>query len=169
MATLNFDNQIVQFRQLLKPYALKLTKDFEDAQDLLQDTMLKALANRDKFKEGTNLKGWLYTIMRNTFITRHHRATKRNTFIDTTPGNHYLNATKTVPNEATSNLMVDEIEHAINRLDRHFRDPFNMYNAGYKYQEIAEKLHLPMGTVKNRIHMARKELKKDLHVFRYNN
>jgi RNA polymerase sigma factor (sigma-70 family) len=73
MTTLEFSYSLQKLSGSLKPFALKLTRDTDDANDLLQDTMVKAFTNRDKFTEGTNLKAWLYTIMKNTFITNYQK------------------------------------------------------------------------------------------------
>jgi RNA polymerase sigma factor (sigma-70 family) len=162
MATLEFTT-LNQMSKSLRPFALKLTKDSEDANDLLQETLLKAFTNRAKFNEGTNLKAWLYTIMKNTFITNYQRLVRRNTFIDTTDTMHFINS----PDSATDNLAYSEfamsdINKAIDGLDEAYRSPFMMHFRGFKYHEISERLKIPIGTVKNRIHIARKELKDQL-------
>jgi len=160
MTTVEFDNKLLSIYDSLRPGALKLTRNLEEANDLLQETLLKAISNRDKFSEGTNLKAWLYTIMKNTFITNYHRLVKRNTFIDTTQNLHYLNSSsQSIENKATSKMFMDEIHRAIQGLSHEYKTPFMMHYQGYKYREIADILKLPMGTVKNRIHVARKELK----------
>lgn len=149
---------------------MKLTRDLDDANDLLQDTMVKAYTNRDKFAEGTNLKAWLYTIMRNTFITNYQRMVRRGTFVDTTDNNHYLNSSSVqIENGVFGNLALDDIYEAIDKLDEVFKTPFMMHFRGFKYHEIADKLQIPIGTVKNRIHIARKLLKEDLMVYKHKN
>ncbi|MCU0449696.1 MAG: RNA polymerase sigma factor [Bernardetiaceae bacterium] len=166
MTAIEFSYNISQMTSSLKPFALKLTKDSEDANDLLQETMLKAYTNREKFTEGTNLKAWLYTIMKNTFITNYQRLVRRNTFIDSTENLHYLNSVNNVTqNLAYSAFTMHDINRAIEKLDDAYRIPFVMHFRGFKYHEIAEKLQIPIGTVKNRIHIARKELKDKLHVY----
>jgi RNA polymerase sigma factor (sigma-70 family) len=166
MTATEFTYSISQMTSSLKPFALKLTKDSEDANDLLQETMLKAYTNREKFTEGTNLKAWLYTIMKNTFITNYQRLVRRNTFIDSTENLHYLNSVNNVTqNLAYSAFTMQDINRAIEKLDDAYRIPFVMHFRGFKYHEIAEKLQIPIGTVKNRIHIARKELKDKLYVY----
>src|ERR1051325_5108507 len=134
----------------LKGFALKLTQDMEDADDLVQDTMLKALSNRDKFEEGTNLKGWLYTIMKNIFINKYRRAVKSRIITDDTEGQYYINSATsgTSRNEGEAALMMKDITTAIGGLSSKLRDPFMMSYTGYKYEEIASYLQLPLGTVK---------------------
>lgn len=163
MTSIEFNAAVIRQEKNLRPVALKLTRDMEAANDLIQDTFVKALSNRDKFSEGTNLKAWLYTIMRNTFITNYHRVVKRKTFIDTTDNLHYINSPQyTTDNDAGTNLAMDEIDGAIEALNYAYKTPFMMYFKGYKYHEIAEILDIPIGTVKNRIHIARKMLKESL-------
>lgn len=162
MQTIEF-NTIDKASKMLKPFALKLTKDNEQANDLLQETMLKAITNKEKFTQGTNLKAWLYTIMRNTFITNYQRLARRNTFIDSTANLHYINSSdNVVDNKAFANFTIQDINQAIGKLDETYSTPFMLHFKGFKYHEIAEKLEIPIGTVKNRIHLARKELKDSL-------
>ncbi len=163
MTALEFGYNISNQTKSLKPMAIRLTRDEEDAEDLLQETVLKAYTNRDKFTEGTNLKAWLYTIMKNTFITNYQKMIRRNTFIDSTDNLHYINSSNNITeNLAYSNFAMKDIKNAIEKLEDTYKDPFMMHFKGFKYFEIAEKLDIPIGTVKNRIHIARKELKKML-------
>ena len=163
MDALEFNTEVINLHHSLRPIAFKLTRDNEQANDLIQDTMVKAIANRDKFADGTNMKAWLYTIMKNTFITNYHRIVKRKTFIDTTENLHFINTSGNATlNEGGNNLAVDEITYAIENLDYDYKTPFMMHFKGYKYYEIADILDIPIGTVKNRIHIARKILKQKL-------
>lgn len=167
MTAIEFNTAVVNHHKALRPIAFKLTRDIEEANDLIQETILKALSNREKFSDGTNLKAWLYTIMKNTFITNYHRLVKRKTFIDTTDNLHFINSSSIrIENEAGTKLAMDEIGSAIKGLGREYRTPFMMHFKGYKYFEIADILNIPIGTVKNRIHIARKELKDQLRSFR---
>ncbi len=167
MSSIEFNSAVVSLQHSLKPIAYKLTRDNEEANDLIQETLLKAISNRDKFKDGTNLKAWLYTIMKNTFITKYHRLVKRKTFIDTTDNLHFINSSSTIDkNHAGSRLAIGEIEKAISGLAYEYKTPFMMHFKGYKYFEIADILDIPIGTVKNRIHIARKELKQELVAYR---
>ncbi|GAB4125919.1 MAG: RNA polymerase sigma factor [Raineya sp.] len=163
MTALEFDYQLEKASKSLKPFAMRLTKDLEDANDLIQETLYKAFTNKDKFSDGTNLKAWLYTIMKNTFITNYQRMVRRKTFIDTTENLHFINSTSTIAeNAAASSFAMQEIGNALENLEEVYRMPFMMYYKGFKYHEIAERLAIPIGTVKNRIHIARKELKDKL-------
>ncbi len=161
-----FNSSLGNMSSSLKPFALKLTKDSEEANDLLQETLFKAYKNRAKFQEGTNLKAWLFTIMKNTFYTNYQKMMRRGTFVDTTDNNHFINSSSIeVKNEAYGNFKLDDIMHSINQLDEAYKAPFMMHFSGFKYFEIANKLNIPIGTVKNRIHKARNILKRSLSVY----
>ena len=170
MTALEFTFHLGKVSKSLKPFAMKLTRDYEEANDLLQDTLLKAFTNRDKYTEGTNLKAWLYTIMKNTFITNYQRMVRKNTFIDTTDNLHFINSMESsTNNEAISSFAMNDINNAVGSLEDAYKTPFMMHFRGFKYHEIAEKLEIPIGTVKNRIHIARKELKQMLYMYDRNN
>ena len=159
MSTKEFDDALVHHYRQLRPAAIKLTRDKDAAQDLLQDTVTKALANREKFREGTQLKAWMYTIMRNTFISQYHRQKRRNTFIDPTENLYYLNEVSyTEENKGEDYLLMGEIRKAMGKISHTQSTPFMLYHKGYRYREIAEMLNVPIGTIKNRIHLARKSL-----------
>ena len=152
----------------LKLYALRFTHDAEDANDLVQDTILKALSYCNKFKEGTNLKGWLYTIMKNTFINKYRRFVKIGTMVIQSEDIHYSNLMYSASNnQGESKFVMDDIKNALENLSDEYYVPFTMYFDGHKYHEIAEHLTIPIGTVKNRIHIARKELKDKLYMYAY--
>jgi RNA polymerase sigma factor (sigma-70 family) len=169
MTALEFSYTLDKMSKSLKPFALKLTRDMEDANDLMQETVLKAFTNREKFTEGTNLKAWLYTIMKNTFITNYQRMVRKGTFVDTTDNLHYINSSgTTIENNAYTGFALKDINLAIEELDDVHKGPFMMHYRGFKYHEIADKLGIPIGTVKNRIHIARKILKDRLKVYAYN-
>ncbi|GAL87763.1 RNA polymerase, sigma-24 subunit, ECF subfamily [Sporocytophaga myxococcoides] len=159
MNTVEFNNLVYIASKSLKYPALKFTHNQADANDLIQDTILKALKNKTKFKKGTNIKAWLYIIMKNTFISNYHKIDKRNSLVDPIDDDYTLNVPSTITyNDGTANVAMEEINKAINSLDKVFREPFMMHFSGFKYEEIAQKLKIPMGTVKNRIHVARKTL-----------
>lgn len=146
---------------VLQAFAYNLTKDFEESQDLYQETAFRALSNRDKFMPGTNFKAWVMTIMKNIFINNYRKKVKANTIIDTTDNLYYINSGDTIIfNRADSDIMMQELNTMIKELDDSIRVPFEMHYIGYKYQEIADKLELPLGTVKSRIFFARKALKE---------
>lgn len=160
MSTIEFYHQFEQMNNMLHAFAFNLTKNQEEAKDLYQETAYRALTNRDKFSAGTNFKAWLFTIMKNIFINNYRKKVKSNTIIDTTDNLYYINSSShTVSNQAETGMLMKELQVLINDLEEGIRIPFVMHYYGYKYQEIAEHLDLPLGTVKSRIFFARKELK----------
>ncbi|MCW5919861.1 MAG: RNA polymerase sigma factor [Bacteroidia bacterium] len=161
-----FKDSVKDHYRSLRGFALKLTQNSEDANDLIQETMLKALNNEDKFEKGTNLSGWLYTIMRNIFINNYRRMVKSQTFLDSTENQFFLNnINNATRNRGEANLVMKEINNAINDLSDNLKVPFMMSFRGYKYEEIASQLSIPLGTVKIRIHTARQKLKEKLNVY----
>lgn len=160
MSTIEFNQLLLRHAEFLRPFAITLTRDSEAAKDLLQETMYRALANREKYNVGTNIKAWLYTIMRNIFINNYRRKAKQQTIFDNTPNEFLLNLNQvTTANEAVANMHLKEVKQAIHDLPDIFRNPFLLYFDGYKYHEIADMLNEPLGTIKSRIHFARKLLK----------
>ncbi|MET3114504.1 RNA polymerase sigma factor (sigma-70 family) [Pedobacter sp. CG_S7] len=161
-----FNLQLHNHSDSLQSFALNFTKDLEDANDLVQDTMLKAVTYYSKFKEGTNLKGWLFTIMKNTFINNYRRLVKKNAMItqadDISSANLYYSASK---NQCDSKFVMGDINKAMATLQPEYYVPFIKYFEGYKYHEIAIMLNIPIGTVKTRIHVARQILKKYLKTY----
>ena len=170
MTAIEFNYALQTNTKTLKPFAMRLTKNYDDANDLVQDTLVKAFLNKDKYADGTNLKAWLFTIMKNTFITNYQRMMRKNTIIDTSDNLHYINSSDSiVQNDAYANFANEDISKALEKLDDTYKEPFMMYFNGFKYHEIAEKVAIPIGTVKNRIHIARKLLKEDLMVYKHKN
>ncbi len=163
MSTIEFNQVLLSNADSLKPFAITLTRDTETAKDLLQETMYRALANKEKYNTGTNIKAWLFTIMRNIFINNYRRRVKQNTIFDTGINEYLLDHNQaSTANSAESNLLLKDIQAAIHQLPEIFRNPFLLYFEGYKYQEIAGILSEPLGTIKSRIHFARKLLKQQL-------
>jgi len=167
MSTVEFNSAVIENRDFLLRFAKSLTRNLEDADDLLQDTFIKAITNRDKFKDGTNLRAWLYTMMRNIFINNYRKAKTRNTFNDPTDTGFFLESNAQAANEtADSSVDVQHIESVVNSVQYDYRIAFKMYFTGYKYEEIAQELGIPLGTVKSRIFLARKELQTRLQEYR---
>jgi RNA polymerase sigma-70 factor (ECF subfamily) len=163
MSTIEFNQMLMSNVDFLKPFAVTLTRDTESAKDLYQETLYRALANRDKYSVGTNIKAWLYTIMRNVFINNYRRRSKQNVLFDHTPDDFLLNQNQSsAMNGALGTINMREIQHALKELPEIFRGPFVMYYEGFKYYEISEMLGEPLGTIKSRIHFARKLLKLQL-------
>lgn len=167
MRTATFAQNLLNVQTELLNFAYKLTSDREDANDLLQETSLKALDNEEKYTAETNFKGWIYTIMRNIFINNYRKALRDQTYVDTTDNQYFLNQGIDVEVDSTEVAYdLKEIRHIVNGLSKEYRVPFAMYVSGFKYREIAERLGLPLGTVKSRIYITRQKLQQDLKDFR---
>lgn len=161
MGNSKFQANLMSLQNNLLNFAYMLTSNRDDAYDLLQDTTLKALDNEDKYAENTNFKGWVFTIMRNIFINNYRRGARAATLIDTTDNLYHLNLSQDSGLESPEgSFHAQEITDAINEFSDEYRIPFSMHVAGYKYNEIAEQMNLPLGTVKSRIFFARKKLQE---------
>jgi RNA polymerase sigma-70 factor (ECF subfamily) len=166
MSKVQFNSNLLSLQRNLKYYALSLTSDSDRANDLLQETFVKALTYSDKFSEDTNFKAWVYTIMKNTFINDYRKASKsRNSLSGSNSEFHLLVAKDKLYPSPESFYSSNEIEKSIAALEDEYRIPFQMFLDGYKYKEIAEKLELPLGTVKSRIFFTRKKLSATLKDF----
>ncbi|HYE53841.1 MAG TPA: RNA polymerase sigma factor [Chitinophagaceae bacterium] len=161
MSVNEFNQVLVRHSDFLRPFAISLTRDTDAARDLMQETMYRALANKDKYNAGTNIKAWLYTILRNTFINNYRRKIKQNDLFRHTPA-EYLTESGISPFSSDGRLREKEAWTRIMELPQLFRNPFVLYFEGYKYHEIAELYKEPLGTIKSRIHFARKLLKTQL-------
>lgn len=166
MSLFEFNNLVINNADYLRPFAITLTQDSEDAKDLLQETLYRALANKEKYNVGTNIKAWLFTIMRNIFINNYRRKSKRNSVIESSDNTYILNSGKNaIVNNGVNILNEKEINKAVYSLPESFRNPFVLYFNGYKYNEISEMLNEPLGTIKSRIHFARRLLQKNIERF----
>lgn len=166
MASTNFIDNLTALQANLLNFAYMLTNNRDDAYDLLQDTMVKAIDNEEKYTAGTNFKGWVFTIMRNNFINSYRRNVRTATIVDTTDNLYLLNLGESTVESPEESYGATEISKAINEFSDEFRIPFSMHVAGYKYSEIAEKMNLPLGTVKSRIFFARKRLQERFSDYR---
>lgn len=163
----SFQTRLLGLQNNLLNFAYQLTSNREQAQDLLQDTTLKALDNEDKYVDNVNFKGWIFTIMRNIFINNYRQNVRKATVIDQTEDLYHLNISQDSGlSTPEGSYAVKEISVALNSFSDDYRIPFNMFDAGYKYNEIAEAMNLPLGTVKSRIFFARKTLRKQLKDYR---
>jgi len=147
---------------------MKFTHDVEDANDLVQDTLIKAIRYHHLYKVGTNLQGWLYTIMKNTFINHCRAGARKNAIIQNTEAytSEHLSKSAT-SNKGENTFLRKDIQTALSSLQPGYSLPFLRYFEGYKYHEIARELGIPIGTVKTRIHMARKKLKRSLKMYEH--
>ncbi|MBD5201283.1 MAG: sigma-70 family RNA polymerase sigma factor [Bacteroidales bacterium] len=162
-----FKKKLLGLQGNLLNFAYQLTTNREAAEDLVQDTTLKVLDNESKYVDNTNFKGWVFTIMRNIFINNYRRTVRSSTIIDTTDDLYHLNLSQeSGVSTPEGSFAAKEISAAINSFTDDYKVPFTMYFAGYKYSEIAEKMGLPLGTIKSRIFFARKRLQTMLKDYR---
>jgi RNA polymerase sigma-70 factor (ECF subfamily) len=167
MTAIEFSHQVAALGPELRVLTHRFTRDAEECSDLVQDTLLKALTYRDKFRDNTNLKGWLYTIMRNTFINNYRRNKSSRTRRDNSGDLHHLNvADRHTFSKPDATTEYSDTWNQVEALRDELKAPFKMYTTGYKYHEIAELLSIPIGTVKNRIFHARKEIQARLAGYR---
>jgi RNA polymerase sigma-70 factor (ECF subfamily) len=163
MTAMEFSTMLISMKDNLRKFALYLTYSMDDANDLLQDTYLKALSSKDKFIEYTNFRAWVFTIMKNTFINRYRKSLRENTVLLNTENTPLLNIqTESQLGRPDSELVCKEINNDIEALRYELKIPFRMHTEGYKYIEIAQILNLKIGTVKSRIYLARKKLMETL-------
>ena len=166
MNSVSFKKNLLVVQEELLRFAYKLTADREEANDLLQETSLKALDNEDKYIPDTNFKGWMYTIMRNIFINNYRKIVREQTFVDQTDNLYHLSMPQDSGFASTEGAYdLKEMHRIVNSLPRDYKVPFSMHVSGFKYREIAERLGLPLGTVKSRIFFTRQKLQDELKDF----
>lgn len=159
MTVTEFNTRFDNLESLLFGFAMKLTKNRDRSRDLMQETTLRAFKNKDRFREGTNFKAWITTIMRNSFINEYRKQRTRNKAEQPVEDILHLANEAVVGEEASSSIMMKELSSIVAELSDTYRVPFTMFYNGYQYSEIATQMGLPIGTVKSRIFFARKELK----------
>lgn len=157
MTAIEFNSQLEKVHKHLNRFAYHLTMNNENARDLVQDTCIRALLNRDKFRDDVNFKAWAFTIMRNIFINEYRKGLKYR-MVDQAPDHYTLIQRFANMDVPDARLHMHQIAEAIRQLDDDYRQPLQMHIDGYKYIEIAEKLNVKMGTVKSRIFISRKRL-----------
>lgn len=166
-SSVSFRKELVGIQDELLRFACKLTANYDDASDLVQETSLKALDNEDKYTPDTNFKGWMYTIMRHLFINNYRKVAREQTYVDQTENYFHLNLSQDSGfDHVESAYDLKEMRRIVNALPLEYRQPFSMHVAGFKYREIAEKLDVPLGTVKSRIFFTRQKLQNQLKDFR---
>ena len=159
MTVTEFNTKLDKLENLLFGFAMKLTKSRDRSQDLMQETVLRAFKNKDRFREGTNFKAWITTIMRNSFINEYRKRRTRNRTEQPVEDMLHLANDAVVEEKASSSIMMRELVSIVGELSDTYRVPFTMFYDGFQYSEIADQLELPIGTVKSRIFFARKQLK----------
>ena len=158
MSTIEFNQALTELENNLRSFALGFTRNLEDAKDLTQETMLKAITYRKHYTPHTNFKAWVFTIMRNIFINQYRRKSKSKTIFDNSKELYLITNSPGQTESPVSQIARKDIESAVDGLSAEFKDPFKMHFKGFKYKEIADQLEIPIGTVKSRIFIARKKL-----------
>lgn len=169
MSTLEFNNALTAMESYLLAFAMKFTRNKEDAKDLTQETMLKAIRYKDYYKPKTNFKAWIFTIMKNIFINQYRRKRKSGTIFDDSADLFLLNNSTENRDSPYNHIADKELTEKLQQLEEEYKRPFEMHFEGYKYKEIAEELDLPLGTVKSRIFIARKKMMDLLPEYKYYN
>lgn len=163
MSTLEFSSAFDSLQKGLLNFAFHLTQNEEDARDLVQETAYKAFKYKSMYQPQTNLRAWLMTIMRNTFINNYRQKKRRQTLHDNTDNAYFLNSSNAlVSNEGEAAATMEELIQLVEKLDDWMKIPFLMHYEGHKYEEIAEALDIPLGTVKSRIFFARRRMQESL-------
>jgi RNA polymerase sigma-70 factor (ECF subfamily) len=163
MNYIEFYANVAKMQQTLYRVALWMTRNREDACDLRQDTSLKALDNWEKFVDPDNFKAWILTIMRNIFVNKYHRRLRTRVLIDENVDIDHLDVPYTAGFDSPeTSCSLNEIKTAIDRLAPELKKTFVLFLAGYSYAEIADRLSLPLGSIKTRIFQSRKKLRQTL-------
>ena len=163
MKSLSFRKDLIGVQEELLRFAYKLTANREEANDLLQETSLKALDNEEKYIPDTNFKGWMYTIMRNIFINNYRKVVRDQTFVAQTDNLYHLNLPQDSGFESTEGAYdLKEMHRVVNALPKEYKIPFSMHVSGFKYREIAEKLGLPLGSLQRSIFFTPQILNQEL-------
>jgi RNA polymerase sigma-70 factor (ECF subfamily) len=158
MSTVEFNEALIQLEPNLHSFAFSFTRNSDDAKDLTQETMLKAITYRNYFTPQTNFRAWVFTIMRNLFINQYRRKSRSGQLFDDSKEMFLLNNNADPDQNPVNSYNLKEINRQIANLDEEYKKPFEMHFEGFKYKEIAEQLDIPIGTVKSRIFVARKKL-----------
>jgi len=159
MTAIEFNKKVLDIYQIMEYFALSLTKNTEAANDLTQETCYKALKNKDRFQSNTNFKAWVLTIMKNTFINDYNKRKRKTALIDSAELHDAILVNKIDHSHNPEKVLYkSEIDAQIDALKVEHKQPFKMHLDGFKYKEIAEELDIPIGTVKSRIFLAKKDL-----------
>lgn len=164
----SFERRLIDLQDNMMSFALTLTANKEEAKDLIQESTLRVLDNKDKYYENVNFKGWVFTIIHNIFVNNYRRMVRSQTMIDQTDNLYHLNLPQNSGFDSPEGAYtVSEISRVMNSFSDEYKVPFQMHVQGYKYEEIAQELVLPIGTVKSRIFFARKRLQELLVDYKF--
>lgn len=159
MTVNQFNTRYEGMREYLFGFAMTMTKNHDRSADLMQETVLRAFRAKEQYRENTNFKAWITTIMRNTFINQYRKQKTRRHINDDAEKIDFSRNYVTNKDIAVSSLTLQELHAMLADLPDIYQVPFTMFYRGYQYAEIAEHLELPLGTVKSRIYFARQKMK----------
>lgn len=162
MTTKEFKAEYELIENLLFGFAIKLTKNKENAKDLIQETFCRAFKNRDRFSKDTNFKAWMTTIMRNNYINDYRKRKTRKQVMTPVDDFSYFIESKSGGDSGESIVMMKELNALVGELSDDLKQAFTLFVKGYHYEEIAEKENVPIGTIKSRIFFARKKLRASI-------
>jgi RNA polymerase sigma-70 factor, ECF subfamily len=170
---IDFEKEALPHMNALYNFALRMTGDADDADDLVQETYLKAFRFFDKFEKGTNAKAWLFRILKNSYINEYRKVKKEPNKVDYDDIENFYENIKSsdvksnhMVEDVFNNLLDDEISTAISSLPEDFRTVIILSDIeGFTYEEIADFVDCPIGTVRSRLHRARKMLYVRLHKY----
>lgn len=166
MTDQQFNQHVQETKAVFSSVAFKFTSDWQDAQDLMQETLMRVYRSRNSFEEGTNFRNWGLMIMRNTFINEYRKRKVRGNLMHPVELTDMTEKDEVSSNNSGENrLFATEIINAIEGLGKLYSVPFSMFYQGFGYQEIGNHLNLPVGTVKSRIFTARRKLKLRLRQY----
>ena len=166
----DFEREAIPHNDILYNYALRMTANPDDAKDLVQETFLKAYRFWDKYEKGTNIRAWLFRIMKNSYINRYRKEKKEPATVDYDEIQNFYNTIRyesSDPNDLQEKifggLLEDDVARAIESLPEDFRTVIILCDIeGLMYEEIAEFVDSPIGTVRSRLHRGRKMLRDKL-------
>lgn len=169
----DFRDEMVPHLESLYNFALHLTSDHEDAEDLVQDTMVKAYRFFNSYEKGTNAKAWLFRILKNSFINRYRKISKLPNQVDYDEISPYYETIRSEQSETTDmqelmyrEMMGDEVTKALKKLPEDFRTVVILCDIdGFTYEEIANMLDVPIGTIRSRLHRGRNLLRSLLNSY----
>ncbi|MDR2009135.1 MAG: sigma-70 family RNA polymerase sigma factor [Bacteroidales bacterium] len=166
MNTDEFSKKILTFENSLHIFAMNLTRNYEDAKDLVQETFLKAILYQDRYTVDKNIKAWLFTILRNTYLNQITKLSSKNKINEEIKEEYILKNRLSEMESTDSKINANNINKVIENLAEEYKTPFKMFLDGFKYKEISNKIKIPIGTVKSRIFLARRILTENLQDFR---
>lgn len=162
MSVFDFSTMFQNNKNKFFGFAMKLTKNMMDAEDLMQEAFIKAYRSKDKFQPGTNFNAWFNSIIKNTFISDLRKKIVRNVVSEPVESINIIDKNLHLTEKATSNMEYENFDRILQTLNEDQKIPFSMHLEGFLYEEISDILNVPIGTIKSRIFYAKNYLRKAL-------